>query len=146
MRAKKISALLVVSLMLAMPSASAESPVETPASSRPEMLQFLAWNRSGMPIDLEVRLNDEVVFRESVSSSDISSAMNAGTVVQRPAGSYSLQVTDHTRDLTQSAHIDISRGGPNFGVYLMPDQLAIVLSHQSLQKLTPGTLAAPHGE
>jgi len=146
MRSKKILALLVVSLMLAMPSAFAESPAKTPASSSLETLQFLAWNRSGTPIDLEVRLNDEVVSRESVSSSDIPSAMNAGTVVQRPAGSYSLQVIDHTRGLTESAQIDISQGGPNFGVYLIPDQLAIVLSHQNLQEFTPGTLASSHGE
>lgn len=146
MRSKKISALLIVSLMLAMPSVFAESPAKTPASSSLETLQFLAWNRSGTPIDLEVRLNHDVVFRESVSSSDIPSAMNAGTVVQRPAGGYLLQITDHTRGLTESAHIDISQDGPNFGVYLIPDQLAIVLSHQSLRQFTPAALAGPHGK
>jgi hypothetical protein len=139
MRSTALAILLAVAAASSMPCVAAESPAGL------EIVQFLAWNSSGTPIDLEVRLNDEVVFRKIVPSSDIPSAINAGEVVQRRAGAYSLAVVDHTRNLQESARIEISHGGPNFGVYLIPNELALVLTHQHLPAFAPGT-AQRHGE
>jgi hypothetical protein len=137
MRSTALAILLAVSAASSLPGVAAASPSQ-PAPAQLEIVQFLAWNNSGAPIDLEVRLNDEVVFRKTVPSSDIPSAIDAGEAVQRGAGAYSLEVVDHTRNLHESARIDIAHGGPNFGVYLIPDKLALILTHQRLPAFAPG--------
>jgi hypothetical protein len=141
MRSIAIALLLALSSTPAVPVGAAEPASDNvgPAHNA-ATLQFLAWNRSGVAVDLEVRLNGETVLREQVPSSDIPSAISAGTVIQRPLGKYSFEVVDHTRNLKQAADVGLTADGPNFGVYLIPEQLALVLTDQRLPSFAPGVV------
>jgi len=109
-----------------------------PAPGETKLLQVLAWNNAGVAVDLEVRVDGKVAWREAVAANDIRSGISSGTVLQLPAGEHLVEVIDHTRDLREAARVDVAEGGPNIGVHLVPRQLALVLSHQPLPPFTPG--------
>jgi hypothetical protein len=130
--------LVTCSVVLASPAASqelAEQP--NPAQARLGTVQIVAWNRSGQPIDLDVRLSEERILTGELRAGTVATSIEAARILQREQGTYTLHVVDRTRDLQDSVTLRIDSVGQNLGIHLTPDGLAFVLSRGDVTRFTP---------
>jgi hypothetical protein len=95
------------------------------------------WNRAEQPIDIELRLGDDLVFAERVPEGSVATSIEAARVLQRQPGTYVLRVIDRTRNHEDSVTMEIDSRGQNVGVHLTPAGSAFVLTRGEVTAFTP---------
>lgn len=108
-----------------------------PAQGSLSTIQLLVWNRAGQPIDVDVSLAERAVFSGRLREGTVAASMEAGRVLQREPGSYTVRVIDRTRGLVDSVNVRIDSQGQNVGVHLTNDGIAFVLTQHDITRLTP---------
>src|SRR5207253_7766003 len=103
-----------------------------------ETFQLYVWNRARRDICLRVSVGKNVVFDDVVKASFIASSIDGGAVIQLPAGTYTVHVTDFTRKIDDELTVNVSNDAPNVGINLTDIGLAFVVTRQAyLAEFTP---------
>jgi hypothetical protein len=112
------------------------------AESSPNSIQVVIWNRAGQPLDVEVLQGADRVFAGALREGAVSTSIEAGRILQREPGSYTIRIVDHTRGMQDSVALRMGPGGQNLGILLTQDGLAFVLTQGDVTDLTPSPQAS----
>ena len=120
----------------AVPSAGPFSRVDA-AEGATNSVQVVVWNRAGQPLDVEVLQGADRVFAAALRAGAVSTSIEAGRILQREPGSYTVRIVDHTRGMQDSVALRIGPDGQNLGIHLTQDGLAFVVTQGDVTDFTP---------
>jgi hypothetical protein len=103
----------------------------------PMTTQVAVWNRTGRPIQLEVRAGDDPILSSRVNNGAVATSVDAARIVQREPGLHTFYVIDHSRTLSDSITLEFAPKGQNLGVHLTPEGIALVVTRSDILSLTP---------
>jgi hypothetical protein len=133
-----LTMLAACSVVLAVPAHSQQAAPAQPAAQTPvSSIQLVVWNRAGVPISLEVRLDEERVLLDELRAGNVATSIEAGRILQRQPGTYTLRVIDRTRGIEDSVVLRIDSEGQNLGIHLTGDGLAFLLTRGDVTTHTP---------